>query len=200
MLGAWAGAMEAVFFSAKRAHHAGLKFCRDLLAGSGLTPARFDLLYALANTGAKTQMALRKALGVARATISEMLEALEMVGLVRREPDAQDRRTLRVALTDKGRAAVSHAYEKCVASGAATIAVDCAFGAHDNDQLRYQFEEACTCLRKAFHDEALDPLYEWEGWDVCLDTDEVEVLYLVDFVRCQPDAIRSWFRGSARCS
>jgi hypothetical protein len=39
--------MHEAFFSLKRAHHSVLRIGRPLLLDMGLTPARFDLLFAL---------------------------------------------------------------------------------------------------------------------------------------------------------
>ena len=162
--------MDAVFWAAKRAHHAALKFCRPLLAPYGLTPARFDLLFMLDEKGAVSQMALRSALGVARATISEMLTALESLGLVARDNFLPDRRTRSVALTTKGRELVDAAYYTHISGGIVSLAVDCAFGAGNPlaeviFSLKDWFDGASVLLRAAFRDSADHDLYRWHPDD-----------------------------------
>lgn len=76
----------------------------------GLTPARLDMLRVVRNgtTGSLgdrmglAQANVVRALGVSRATVSEMLASLEGLGLVRRWSSPDDRRTRRVALTPRG--------------------------------------------------------------------------------------------------
>lgn len=156
--------MDRIFFVVKRAHHATLKFARPILAEFGLTPARFDLLYALTEDGiGRTQMALRHALGVARATISEMLSALERIGLVARTRD-RDRRTWRVMLTDAGRAALDAAVEATMHSGFVPVAVDGILTERDCDvselERRESLEYALNHLRRAFGESASRRMYE----------------------------------------
>lgn len=49
-----------------------------------------------------TQKALAEIMGVQPASVSELLQKLERKGLVRREKDGQDRRSVRVTLTEAG--------------------------------------------------------------------------------------------------
>ena len=79
-----------------------------LLLEFGVTPARFDLMRILYGRAqfSMTQSWLRGELGVARATISKMLKALEKLGLVERKTDEFDRRTKRVTLTTEARSLV----------------------------------------------------------------------------------------------
>ena len=79
-----------------------------LLLAFGVTPARFDLMRILygSRTFSMSQSFLRAQLGVARATISKMLKALEKLGLVERKTDEFDRRTKRVTLTFSARSLV----------------------------------------------------------------------------------------------
>ena len=73
--------MDEIIFGMKRGHLASARFGHRLLAPFGLTPARFDMLYALQNVGLyQTQLA--QMLGVARSTVSRMLAALEKLGWV----------------------------------------------------------------------------------------------------------------------
>jgi DNA-binding MarR family transcriptional regulator len=136
-------AMHIVFFGMKRAHHATLGLTRVPLARLGLTPARFDLLYAVKQRrrGA-TQTALRKVLGVCRATVSKMLASLEKLGLVRRSVYAFDRRCKLVELTNRGKWRVARAYHELARSGWAQLAVDSALGA-EGQMYRWYDEDDC---------------------------------------------------------
>jgi DNA-binding MarR family transcriptional regulator len=72
----------------------------------GLTAARFDLLYLLAEGRRKSprrQRALVKNLGVTPPVVSRMLKSLRELGLVNRERDGVDRRGWLVSLTAEGR-------------------------------------------------------------------------------------------------
>ena len=155
--------MDRLFFVVKRAHHATLKFARPILADFGLTPARFDLLYALTERGIdNTQIAIRRALGVARSTISEMLSALERIGLVERTRDGNDRRTWRITLTPAGRAALDAVVDATMHRGFVPVTVDGILidGFCDEAQQRETIEYALGLLRNAFGDRASPPMYE----------------------------------------
>jgi DNA-binding MarR family transcriptional regulator len=102
--------MNAMFFGVKRAHHGILRVTRKRLAPSGLTPARFDMLWTLMRYGEPdgqcrptplTQSRLRRKLGVTASTVCRMLQSLEALGFVRREVATEDRRQRYVVLTNK---------------------------------------------------------------------------------------------------
>jgi DNA-binding MarR family transcriptional regulator len=115
--------MHALNFQIKRAHLQILSFGRRELAKLGkenqMTPARFDILYALRicnlrlkvpgrprwwdhNTFGLTQKALTRILGLSRQTVSKMLLRLEQMGWIEREVALDDARTKNVTLTDLG--------------------------------------------------------------------------------------------------
>jgi len=102
--------MNGALFGMKRAHHDSLRVSRRILAGTGMTPARFDLVQVLARCAAydgkvgQFQSVLWKVLGVSRATVSRMVGALEKLGLVRRVVMRKDRRQRWVELTREGAA------------------------------------------------------------------------------------------------
>src|SRR5512140_1029781 len=81
--GALEDAVDQVFFSLKRAHHATLGFMRKELKEFGLTPARVDFFAAIRLE--MTQSGVQKRLGLAASTVSEMLAKLEELGLIYRE-------------------------------------------------------------------------------------------------------------------
>ena len=108
--------MDDLLFAYKRVHLAGNRRASMLLAAFEITPARFDLLRMLYGdrTFSMSQSWLRAQLGVARATVSRMLKALEKLGLVERKPDEWDRRTKRVTLTYEARSLVWNILEALV--------------------------------------------------------------------------------------
>jgi DNA-binding MarR family transcriptional regulator len=71
--------MDDIFFGVKRSHLAVNRWALLKLKEFGVTPARFDLMRVLYGnrTFSMQQSWLRAQLGVARATISRMLKALD---------------------------------------------------------------------------------------------------------------------------
>jgi DNA-binding MarR family transcriptional regulator len=164
--------MHAIFFGLKRAHHGTLRITRAVLARMGLTAARFDMLYAvkLRRRRGMRQSALRRALGVCRATVSRMLASLEGLGLVKRKLDSFDRRQRLVELTTLGRWRIAFAHRHITRSGWAQLAIDSALCAEGNKYRWYDQEESIAAtslldgqlhlLRRAYLDSArLD--YPW---------------------------------------
>ena len=108
--------MHVLYFGLKRAFQATLKVNRPLLDRHGITPARFDLLYRIHKEGDDKvrQSTLRKALGVARPTVSRMVRSLEKLGLLERETDWRDTRQKRLGLSVAGRKIVRRVLRKLV--------------------------------------------------------------------------------------
>lgn len=79
--------------------------CAALLAPHGLSEGRFVLLFLLDAAGedglAPKDLAQRA--GISRATVTGLLDGLQREGLIERQPDAHDRRALRIVLTAQGR-------------------------------------------------------------------------------------------------
>lgn len=100
--------MHCLSFKLKRGHHATLRHARRLTAEVGLTPARFDLLYAVYTSVLRCirQSNLRRALGVAPVTVSRMLRSLMDLDFATRQRDPFDRRTFLVRLTVRGLACI----------------------------------------------------------------------------------------------
>jgi len=80
-----------------------------MLVKHGLTPARFEVLRNIYERQGMCadQAWVRKALGVARSTLSRMLRALEKLGLIKREPSRWDKRTRNCILTLDGKQRVA---------------------------------------------------------------------------------------------
>ncbi len=137
--------MHAIFFGLKRAHHGTLRITRDVLTRMGLTAARFDMLYAikLRRKRGMLQSALRRSLGVCRATVSRMLASLEQLGLVTRKAYSLDRRQRLVELTTLGRWRIAFAHRQITRSGWAQLAVDSALGAEGS---KYHWYDQAECI------------------------------------------------------
>ena len=124
--------MDDLLFAFKRVHLAGNRNALKLLAAFGVTPARFDLMRVLYGnrTFSMQQSWLRGELGVARATLSKMLKALEKAGLVERKPDEFDRRTKRVTLTYAARSLVWNVLVALVRTREIAKVIDAALERH----------------------------------------------------------------------
>jgi DNA-binding MarR family transcriptional regulator len=143
--------MHRIFFGLKRAHQGTLRITRKVLAALGLTAARFDLLYAVRKSRRGIfQSALRKVLGVSRATVSVMLASLEELGLVRRTVAKEDRRQKRVELTTKGWWRISRAHRHFTRSGWAQLAIDSAL-ASELAAFHWCDENACLTATASLH-------------------------------------------------
>ncbi len=165
--------MDPVFFTIKRAYYATLKLTRRALAAMGLTAARYDLLDALYKLGTRTislQSQLRRAMGVARSTISRMMRSLEQLGLVTRRRDGRD---CIVALTPEGRRRVRRAHYGLVLVGHVGLALDGALAPGERRwpdvracrRARRHLEALCMRIRLGFGDEAvLDRRTEYGFW------------------------------------
>ena len=76
-----------------------------VLRRHGLTPATFNVLMILEGAaGALCPSDIGDRLLVTRGTVTGLLDSLERAGLIVREPDPEDRRMLRIAMTAKARA------------------------------------------------------------------------------------------------
>jgi DNA-binding MarR family transcriptional regulator len=100
--------MDRVFYALKRAYHSTLRITRKDFKEIAMTPARMDILHVLYNKGRKRkrpiwQSTLRRIIGyTARSTMTEMLQALERLRLVRRRGSLEDERQVEVELTGAG--------------------------------------------------------------------------------------------------
>ena len=85
---------------------------REAFAAHGLEPWEFDVLAALRREGAPYALSPGRLLQVTLVTSGTMtnrIDRLEAKGLVEREPDPDDGRSVRVLLTDAGRTRVDDA-------------------------------------------------------------------------------------------
>ena len=112
--------MNQIVFGTKRVYQSAMRLFRRPLASvaPGLTPARFDMMFALARRTyderrfeecEELQSDLRRTLGVTASVVSRMLRSLEKLGWVTRQRTI-DRRQRRVTLTAAGVACLREAY------------------------------------------------------------------------------------------
>ena len=77
---------------------------RLTVSGAGLTPPQYVVLGALAQRDRRPPKELADAAHCTRATVTGIIDVLERKEFVTRQPNPTDRRSLLVALTEKGRA------------------------------------------------------------------------------------------------
>ncbi len=94
--------MHPFLFSLKRAYQAALRLLQRLLVKAWFTPAKFDLLCALASSRDRQSYGseLARVLGVSRVTTARMIAKLEREEMIRRRPGP--RRTKIVEFTPIG--------------------------------------------------------------------------------------------------
>jgi DNA-binding MarR family transcriptional regulator len=82
-----------------------------IMIAQGASFARARLLIYVAQKGPTRSIDLATNFGYAPRTVTEAVDGLERDGLVRRDPDPDDRRAKRISLTDEGMAAAKSAEE-----------------------------------------------------------------------------------------
>jgi DNA-binding MarR family transcriptional regulator len=111
----------------RRAHqrHAALfqaMFAEAVGSEGALTPTQWAALVTLSALGAATQNALGRLVAMDPATTQGVVRRLVARGLVARQTDAADRRTVRLSVTDAGRRTVAAALPAAAAISEATLA------------------------------------------------------------------------------
>jgi DNA-binding MarR family transcriptional regulator len=111
----------------------------------GLTPTQFNLLASagwLARTGeAPTQQQVAEQAGTDRMMASKVLRGLQERGLIVRATDPNDSRSLRLRLTDEGRALVGRAVRS-------VVDLDEELFGDDGDRLREQLRDIAMRTRQ----------------------------------------------------
>ena len=105
-------------------HHAG-RAIESVFREFDLQTGEFDVLAALRRSGPPFTLAptvLARRLMLSPAGVTDRLNRLEAAGLVRRDPDPGDRRSLLVTLTTTGRERVDEAVDAHLANEAAMLA------------------------------------------------------------------------------
>ncbi|MEW6581873.1 MAG: MarR family transcriptional regulator [Actinomycetota bacterium] len=90
-----------------------------VLQGLELNLSRFEILLVLSfsRRGSLPASRLRDALMIHGSSVTYLLDRLEAAGLVARAPDPEDRRVVRIALTDAGRDTLDRACALLVEGG-----------------------------------------------------------------------------------
>ena len=146
-----AAVMDDVFFGVKRAHLAVNCWALHKLKEFGVTPARFDLMRIIFDPNVRwAQSDLRRVLGVARATISRMVIALERLGWITREVNPDDRRTRDCLLTYEGRRVVASVMSALIWPREIAKIVDAALHTNDVAQERKAVDWLARRLVVAF--------------------------------------------------
>lgn len=154
MEGAWGDGMDGTVFGMKRAHlvvqH---RLVKKMLRRTGLTPARFDMLFVLFEQWwGIEQKQLRKCLGVARSTVSRMLGALDGLGLVSRGMK-RNGSSRYVTITELGKSVLKRAMmRRALVRQALNRTMD--FGRRD------ALDHAFNAMRAEWHDSAMN-MYPW---------------------------------------
>jgi DNA-binding MarR family transcriptional regulator len=94
----------------QRAARALARYFDDALRPTGLTPGQFSLLVALNQPEPPIMSEVSAALAMDRTTLTANLKPLERRGLVKIAVDAQDKRSRRLIIMAKGRAALKAAF------------------------------------------------------------------------------------------
>jgi DNA-binding MarR family transcriptional regulator len=99
-----AGLENSIAFSLRLAQAASFAAFAKRVEEAGLRPGHYAILHLIAANPGVAQTALSRASGRDKSTLTPILVDLSRRGLVIREGCDRDRRTLRLSLTDKGRA------------------------------------------------------------------------------------------------
>lgn len=111
--------MHRLAYRCKRAHWSFVDLHRQLLAPLLTTPARLDLLQALADCDPTYCAAIARHLGVTRQTAHEMIVSLEALGLLVRKRPKERTRIVLLELTEKARSLLDDVFAVFVRSGVA---------------------------------------------------------------------------------
>ena len=96
-------------FLLRRCHQISVSIFAELCAGTDLTPAQYGVLYTIGENPDIDQIAIARAIGLDRSTVSSVIDRLVRATLVERCTDARDRRRHVLAITDTGRARLRRA-------------------------------------------------------------------------------------------
>jgi DNA-binding MarR family transcriptional regulator len=91
-------------------HHRMFRTVNDAMSECGLSMARTKVLMRLREQGPTRHSVLAADFGLSPHSITDIVDALERLGMAERRPDATDRRAKLVAITDAGEASLGVAY------------------------------------------------------------------------------------------
>jgi len=84
---------------------------RDILGNFDITPPQFNALLALADFGSLTMGELCEKLYLACSTATDLIDRMERNGLIERQRDQNDRRVIRLKITERGQGIIEKVIE-----------------------------------------------------------------------------------------
>jgi DNA-binding MarR family transcriptional regulator len=97
------------------------EYRRAVALAVGVGTSESAALGELRHRGPLSPSALARRLGLASASVTSLLDRLELAGMVARQPHPTDRRSLFVTLTDRGRAAAEATFGMFAADVASAV-------------------------------------------------------------------------------
>lgn len=94
---------ECIFFKLAKASQAGARFWSGRVSGMGITAVQAMVMNFLGQEDKVTATDLGRRTALDSATLTGIIDRLETAGLVVRKRHPEDRRAIRVCLTDSGR-------------------------------------------------------------------------------------------------
>ncbi|MDA8051826.1 MAG: MarR family transcriptional regulator [Rhodospirillales bacterium] len=108
-LPAAASLLPQTWYVLNRAAQRARELVEEAIAPLGLRRRHYAALGILAMEGALSQQALSSRIPIDRATVVQIVDDLERLGLAERQPEPADRRAYQIALTAEGRAVLAKA-------------------------------------------------------------------------------------------
>ncbi len=93
---------ECINFLLTKAQHTVFQYLKTNLAQFDVTPVQYGILKCLWDEDGQTPKQIARTLSLDGSTITGILDRMENKNLVRRTPDPDDRRTLKVVITNQG--------------------------------------------------------------------------------------------------
>ncbi|MBC7075254.1 MAG: MarR family transcriptional regulator [Syntrophomonadaceae bacterium] len=94
---------QCINFVLTKAQQSVYQLFKTELHSYGVTPGQYGILKCLWDKNGQTAKQLAEQLFLDSSTVTGILDRLENKGLVKRQPNSRDRRSLQVVLTNKGR-------------------------------------------------------------------------------------------------
>jgi len=95
---------HCINFLLTKAQQTVYQYFKSKLADYDVTPVQYGILACLWSNDGQTPSQIATSLNLDSSTITGLLDRMENKGLLKRMPDPQDRRALRVVLTPQGQA------------------------------------------------------------------------------------------------
>ncbi|MBP2033883.1 DNA-binding MarR family transcriptional regulator [Clostridium algifaecis] len=93
---------ECINFLLTKAQHTVFQYLKSELVRYDVTPVQYGILKCLWSEDGQTPKQISDILGLDGSTITGLLDRMENKGLLKRAENPEDRRTLKVIITDKG--------------------------------------------------------------------------------------------------